>query len=125
MKRGYADTPHGQIHYVVAGQGAPVVLIAPSKRSWRVHADLIPLLARRYRVLSPDNYGYGNSDPLPPDATIDMLAEGVMASLDAIGEKQRSYKSEHKYDLGKYGLTEEQIRKDCAFLYETFLPPLS
>jgi len=46
------------------------------------------------------------------------------ATVDAIGKKQRSYKSEHKYDLAKYGLTEEQIRKDCAFLYDTFLPPL-
>jgi hypothetical protein len=54
--------------------------------------------------------------PLTPD---------LKATVSAIGEKQRSYKSEHKYDLGKYGLTEEQIRKDCAFLYETFLPPLS
>lgn len=40
------------------------------------------------------------------------------------GEKQRAYKSEHKYDLAKFGLTEEQIRKDCAFFYDTFLPPL-
>ncbi|HTK03059.1 MAG TPA: alpha/beta hydrolase [Bordetella sp.] len=95
MKKGYADTPYGQIHYVVAGQGAPVVLIAPSKRSSRVHADLIPLLARRYRVLSPDNFGYGNSDPLPPDATIDMLAEGAMAALDAIGEKKAHFYGLH------------------------------
>jgi hypothetical protein len=38
--------------------------------------------------------------------------------------KQRAYKSEHAYDLSKYGLTEEQIRKDCQFFYDTFLPPL-
>lgn len=95
MKKGYADTPHGQIHYVVDGSGTPVVLIAPSKRSWRVHADLIPLLARHYRVLSPDNYGFGNSDPLPPNATIDLLADGVMASLDAIGEKKAHFYGLH------------------------------
>jgi pimeloyl-ACP methyl ester carboxylesterase len=95
VKRGYADTPHGQIHYVVAGGGVPVVLIAPSKRSSRVHADLIPLLARRYRVLSPDNFGFGNSDPLPAGATIDMLAEGVMASLDAIGEEKAHFYGLH------------------------------
>ena len=41
------------------------------------------------------------------------------------GEKQRSYESEHKYDLAKYGLTEEQVRRDCAFFYETFLPPMA
>jgi len=40
------------------------------------------------------------------------------------GEKQRKYESEHKYDLGKYGLTEEQVRRDCAFFYDTFLPPV-
>jgi len=40
------------------------------------------------------------------------------------GEKQRQYESEHKYDLEKYGLTEEQVRRDCAFFYDTFLPPL-
>jgi hypothetical protein len=40
-----------------------------------------------------------------------------------LGEKQRKYESEHKYNLEKYGLTEEQIRRDCAFFYDTFLPP--
>jgi len=40
------------------------------------------------------------------------------------GEKQRKYESEHRYDLEKYGLTEAQVRRDCAFFYDTFLPPL-
>lgn len=39
-------------------------------------------------------------------------------------DKQRKYESEHRYDLAKYGLTEAQIRRDCAFFYDTFLPPL-
>jgi omega-hydroxy-beta-dihydromenaquinone-9 sulfotransferase len=41
------------------------------------------------------------------------------------GEKQRKYESEHKYDLAKYGLTEEQVRRDCAFFYDAFLPPMT
>jgi omega-hydroxy-beta-dihydromenaquinone-9 sulfotransferase len=41
-----------------------------------------------------------------------------------LGDKQRKYESEHKYNLEKYGLTEEQIRRDCAFFYDTFLPPM-
>ncbi len=40
------------------------------------------------------------------------------------GEKQRKYESEHKYDLAKYGLTEEQVRRDFAFFYDAFLPPM-
>ena len=39
-------------------------------------------------------------------------------------DKQRAYKSKHKYDLAKFNLDEEKIRRDCAFFYETFLTPL-
>ncbi len=39
-------------------------------------------------------------------------------------DKQRAYQSGHKYDLEKFGLSEEKILKDCAFFYDTFLPPL-
>jgi hypothetical protein len=46
------------------------------------------------------------------------------ATIKARGQKQRAYKSDHKYDLEKFGLSEEKIRQDCAFFYETFLPPL-
>jgi hypothetical protein len=42
-------------------------------------------------------------------------------TIEATAREQRSYKSEHRYDLAKFGLSEEQIRKDCAFYYETFL----
>ena len=51
------------------------------------------------------------------------LTPELEATVRAQAEKQRSYESEHKYNLAKYGLTEEQIRKDCAFFYDTFLPP--
>ncbi|MEZ4240983.1 MAG: sulfotransferase [Myxococcota bacterium] len=39
-------------------------------------------------------------------------------------EKQRAYKSEHKYDLAKFELDEERIRRDSQDFYDTFLPPL-
>ena len=48
----------------------------------------------------------------------------LRAKVKSEGEKQRKYESEHKYDLKKYGLTEEQILRDCAFYYDTFLPPI-
>ena len=41
--------------------------------------------------------------------------------VSQIGQKQRSYSSSHRYDLAKFGLDEERIRRDCAFFYETFL----
>lgn len=45
-------------------------------------------------------------------------------AIEKRGAKQRAYKSEHPYDLAKFGLSEERIRKDCQFFYDTFLPPL-
>ena len=36
-------------------------------------------------------------------------------------EKQKQYKSKHKYDLEKFGLNENKIKNDCKLFYETFL----
>ena len=46
----------------------------------------------------------------------------LRATIAKRGEKQRKYESEHKYDLEKFGLTEEQVRRDCAFFYERSSP---
>ena len=40
-------------------------------------------------------------------------------------QKQKAYRSKHQYDLLKFGLTEAQIRQDCAFFYDAFLTPES
>ena len=47
--------------------------------------------------------------------------ESLLADIKETAEKQRSFESKHKYDLEKFGLFEEQIRKDCADIYSTFL----
>ena len=54
--------------------------------------------------------------------------EATDAQLETIrirAEKQRAYESKHKYDLSKFGLDAERIRKDCAVFYETFLDEAS
>lgn len=45
------------------------------------------------------------------------------AAIRATADKQRAYTSKHKYNLAKYGLDADRIRKDCAFVYETWLGP--
>jgi hypothetical protein len=49
----------------------------------------------------------------------------LRAKVRSRAEKQRSYTSEHEYDLAQFNLTEAQVRRDCAFYYDTFLPPLA
>ena len=49
----------------------------------------------------------------------------LTSEITATGEKQKQYKSGHSYNLDKFGLTEEQIQKDCKVIYDTFLKPNS
>tara|TARA_Y100000588_G_scaffold368111_1_gene435631 strand:- start:2852 stop:3961 length:1110 start_codon:yes stop_codon:yes gene_type:complete len=48
-------------------------------------------------------------------------SEELRKDILKTAETQRNFQSGHKYDLEKFGLTEEQIRLDCAPIYETFL----
>ncbi len=82
--RGYANTPEGQIHYITAGQGEPLLLLHQTGSS-RQFARLQPLLARHYQVIALDNLGAGNSDPLPPAVTIADMARSLIHAMDALG----------------------------------------
>ncbi|MBN1560880.1 sulfotransferase [candidate division KSB1 bacterium] len=48
-------------------------------------------------------------------------ASDLMAAIQMTAEKQRHYRSDHQYDLAKFGLSEEKIREDYAPIYATFL----
>ena len=48
-------------------------------------------------------------------------SETLKKDIKETAEKQRKFKSEHKYDLEKFGLNKEQIKSDCAPIYKTFL----
>jgi hypothetical protein len=50
------------------------------------------------------------------DAT-DLLRDDIVE----VAKKQRAYVSKHKYDLAKFGLSEERIKEDCKDIYNTFL----
>ena len=48
-------------------------------------------------------------------------SEDFLNNIKLTADKQRAYESKHKYDLSKFGITEEQIRRDCDVIYSTFL----
>jgi pimeloyl-ACP methyl ester carboxylesterase len=84
MKRGYADTAEGQIHYMSAGAGEPLLLLHQTGSS-RQYGKLMPILAQRYRTFAPDNLGSGNSDPVPPAVQIPDLARSMIHFMDFLG----------------------------------------
>ena len=59
------------------------------------------------------------------DSILDFLKvdkdDELIKEIKITSEKQRQYKSGHKYDLEKFGLTENEIRTDCKKIYDTFL----
>ena len=47
----------------------------------------------------------------------DVMVQNIKETADS----QRQYISSHRYDLEKFGLSAERIKKDCARIYQTFL----
>ncbi len=71
------------IHYEVAGQGAPVVLLHSFLCSGAMWAEQLEPLAARHRVINIDARGHGRSGPVPGPFTLDDALDDVTAVLDA------------------------------------------
>ena len=50
------------IHYVLEGQGNPVVLLHGWPEFWYGWRKQIPVLSRRFQTIAPDMRGFGYSD---------------------------------------------------------------
>ncbi len=57
----YADLGEVVLHYVVAGEGPPVVLLHGWPQTWWEWRHVIPPLAEKYTVIAPDMRGLGDS----------------------------------------------------------------
>ena len=50
------------IHYVIHGQGSPVIMLHGWPEFWFSWRNQIPVLAKRFQVIAPDMRGFGYSD---------------------------------------------------------------
>ena len=50
-----------QMHYVIGGQGDPVVLLHGWPQTWYEWHHVMPALAKNYTVVAPDLRGLGDS----------------------------------------------------------------
>lgn len=73
----YVDVDGTRIRYIVAGSGAPLVLLHTLRTQLDMFQKVIPTLATRFRVWALDYPGHGRSDA--PDA--DYSAEFFVASV--------------------------------------------
>lgn len=85
MKHGFVHTAHGRIHYMEAGQGAPVVLVPSNGCSVYEFEPAMRLLSGRCRPIAIDLPGHADSDPSSRHSSIEDYADAVVAFMDAMG----------------------------------------
>lgn len=84
LKRGYAESSLGQLHYCESGSGIPLLLLHQTPRSMDEFADIIPFLAGTFRVIAMDMVGFGLSPSVTGQHSIEKMADGGFALMDVL-----------------------------------------
>jgi pimeloyl-ACP methyl ester carboxylesterase len=95
IRRGFVDTPEGQIHYATVGQGKPVLLLHQTPRSWDEYRDALPIIGRKYRAIAMDTIGFGDSFKTEKKNSVEDYAQGVILFLNAMGIDRTSIVGHH------------------------------
>lgn len=83
MRKAYADSAMGQLHFRIAGQGTPILLVHQDPQSSLQFLNVIPLLLDAgFQVIAPDIPGYGLSEGPSEPATIPEYADILVQLLD-------------------------------------------
>lgn len=124
-----------EIHYVIAGEGDPVVLLPGWPQTWYQWRHVIPELAERYTVIAPDMRGMGDSSR--PDGGYDKktLAEDIHALVEDLGYTEvavvghdiggmvaYAYASLYPDEVTRVAILEAPIPSDIFFQLPAFSP---
>ena len=74
-----------RVHYRVAGDGPPLLMIHQSPRNSGEYAALMEQWAPHFTCVAPDTPGFGQSDPLSGEPDINDFADALIATMDALG----------------------------------------
>lgn len=74
-----------QLHYILGGQGKPLVLLPGWPQTWWSYHKIMPLLAERYQVIVVELRGMGSSDKPVDGYSKKGMAGDVSALLDQLG----------------------------------------
>jgi len=88
IRRRTVQTPRLKVHIREAGSGpVPIVLLHGNCSSSVFYEDLMLALGDEYHTIAPDLRGYGDTEPLPVDATRGCgdWADDLAALVDTLG----------------------------------------
>lgn len=81
----WIDVRGMKMHVAEAGSGDPLVLLHGFPQNWWEWHGVIPRLAAHYRVIAPDQRGFGWSDAPPDGYSADSLVADITALMAALG----------------------------------------
>src|SRR5216683_392913 len=77
LEERFAELKGVRMRYFVGGEGPPLILVHGLGGAAANWTELVPLLAKRHRVLVPDLPGHGGSTALPAVAGLEPFADRV------------------------------------------------
>lgn len=84
-KPGYLDTPAGEIHCWRAGSGTPLLLLHWAPASGRMYSRALPhFAAAGFEAIALDLPGFGRSHRNRTAASVDEMADDMLAAADAL-----------------------------------------
>ena len=81
----YVEVDGARIYYEEQGSGEPFLLLHGGLMSSAGWAELAPLLATRFRVITPDSRGHGRSSNPSGRLSYGQLADDMVALIAALG----------------------------------------
>ncbi|MEH2473362.1 aminoacrylate hydrolase [Nitrobacteraceae bacterium AZCC 2161] len=84
----FLQRPDGQLPYDVTGDGPPLLLVTGLGGSRRYWANIVPVLALDFTVITHDHMGTGESESRRVDHTVQALTTDVVALMDHLGVGQ-------------------------------------
>jgi 3-oxoadipate enol-lactonase len=82
----FLSAKHGRLHYESIGDGRPIIMIHGFTNYGLSWAQQVPELVHAgYRVILPDLYGHGQSQPAERPLTVPDLADGIIDLMHHLG----------------------------------------
>lgn len=95
VRKHYVDLSGGQLHYVTAGEGPPLLLLHQAPLSHVEFLTIIPRLAEHFKVIAWDTPGHGNSFIPPVEYEVPDYLTTLVEFVDALGLEKVSLLGHH------------------------------
>lgn len=95
IRKHYVDLSGGQLHYVSAGSGPPLLLLHQAPLSHAEFLSIIPQLAEYFTVYAWDAPGHGNSFIPPVEYEVPDYLATLVEFVDALGLQRVSLLGHH------------------------------